>query len=676
MTNSALKLQKRVSQLRLEIDQHNQNYYQLDTPAISDFDYDTLMRELQSIEAEFPELITDESPTQRVGSAPLSTFQEVTHDLPMLSLDNAFSDEEFVAFDKRVRERLAVKGDIEYIVEPKLDGLAISLLYVKGKLVRAATRGDGKTGENVTENVKTIGAIPLQLSADDIPERIEIRGEVFMPMNSFDKLNRQARQADEKEFANPRNAAAGSLRQLDSKVTAGRQLAFYTYGVGLVEAYQLPDDQQGLFGLFKKWGLPVNDQIVTVGHLESCHTAFINLLERRPNLPYEIDGVVYKVNNFYLQKTLGFVSRAPRWAIARKFPAQEKTSLVTAIDVQVGRTGAITPVARLSPVFVGGVTVTNVTLHNEGEIKRKDVRVGDTVIVRRAGDVIPEIVSVVLAKRPENTKLFNMPTHCPVCHSVLEKIEGGAIVRCSGGLYCAAQIKGAIKHFASRKAMDIDGLGDKIIEQLVDVGIVKTPADLYKLTLNQLSGLERMAEKSASNTLEALQKSLLTSLPRFLYALGIREVGEVTAANLANHFITLEAIQSATEDELVQVSDVGLIVAQHIVSFFTQQHNLAVIQELKDLGVNWPEVDASEQGEQFLADKIFVLTGGLVSMSREQAKEKLKKLGARITTSVSKKTDYLVAGNDPGSKLDKALSLNIKILNEQELVVLLDHIEG
>ena len=660
----------RVQQLRMDINLHNQRYYQLDAPQISDFDYDLLMRELQDIEAAYPELITPDSPTQRVGSAPLSVFQQVEHRVPMLSLDNAFGLEEFTLFDNRVRKKLQDERDVEYIVEPKLDGLAISLLYKDGRLIQAATRGDGKTGEDVTENVKTIGAIPLLLSGDDYPPELEIRGEVFMPLSGFKLINQQATKNGTKLFANPRNAAAGSLRQLDSKITSQRPLAFYVYGVGYCDGIVMPETLNGLFSLLQAWGLPVCDQITTATGVSQCDAAYHALLNIRSRLPYEIDGVVHKVNAFSLQETLGFVSRAPRWAIARKFPAQEKTTTVLGIDVQVGRTGALTPVARLKPVFVGGVTVTNVTLHNEEEIHRKDVRVGDTVIVRRAGDVIPEIVSTVLDKRPDKTVIFTLPAVCPVCQSELDRIDGETIVRCSGGLFCRAQSKEAIKHFASRKAMDVDGLGDKIVDQLVEQSMISTPADLYALTLEQLAALERMAEKSANNLLGALQKSLSTTFPRFLYALGIREVGEVTATSLAEHFCTLGNLMNANEEELLKVGDVGPIVAKHISVFFRQQHNLDVIQTLLDRGVNWPEVIAVSHQGSILADKVVVVTGSLQEMTRDQAKEKLRALGAKVTNSVSKKTDFLLVGESPGSKLSKAESLGVKVINEQEFIEL------
>ena len=674
MRNNDVK--KRIQQLREDINRHNQSYYQYDAPQIPDADYDALMRELQALETENPSLISEDSPTQRVGSAPLDSFQQVQHDVPMLSLDNAFDDNEFEAFDKRVRDRVEQENKVEYLVEPKLDGLAISLLYTDGIFVRAATRGDGKTGENVTENVKTISAIPLRLKGDNLPKTIEVRGEVFMPLSGFERLNRDAIRLSEKPFVNPRNAAAGSLRQLDSKVTAKRPLAFYAYGIGVLDAYELPKTQQDLFESLAGWGIPICDQVSVATGIEACHQAYQRLAAKRAMLPYEIDGVVYKVNDLALQKSIGFVSRAPRWAIARKFPAQEKMTEVMGIDVQVGRTGAITPVARLAPVFVGGVTVTNVTLHNEGELRRKDVRVGDTVIVRRAGDVIPEIVSVVLEKRESNAPIFDMPTECPVCGSAIERIEGEAVARCPAGLFCQAQVKESIKHFASRKAMDVDGLGDKIVEQLVAEGLVKTPADLYGLKQEQLSALDRMAEKSASNLIAALEKSKATTLAKFLYALGIREVGEVTASSLANHFGQLEALQQATTELLERVPDVGPIVAQHVVSFFELAHNREVVSSLRNLGVHWLDVSRVSESDQALAGKVFVLTGTLSIMGRIEAKEALQSLGAKVTGSVSKKTDYVVAGEEAGSKLKKAESLGVTVLSEEDFIELIGEQQG
>lgn len=669
--NVSEPLLQRIQRLRDEINQHNQRYYQFDAPQIADADYDQLMFELQALETQHPELITSDSPTQRVGAAPLASFQQVLHQVPMLSLDNAFSESEFEAFDKRVRDRANLTGDVSYLVEPKLDGLAISLRYEDGLLVCAATRGDGQRGENVTENVKTIGAIPLQLKGDTVPTVVEIRGEVFMPLQGFERLNTEAIAGGEKPFANPRNAAAGSLRQLDSRVTAKRPLAFYTYGLGVLEGMPLPSSQAELFLLFTAWGLPVCDQISTAKGVQQCHQAYQSLANIRARLPYEIDGVVYKVDSFRLQRSIGFVSRAPRWAVARKFPAQEKTTQVLSIDVQVGRTGSITPVARLAPVFVGGVTVTNVTLHNEDELHRKDVRIGDSVIVRRAGDVIPEIVAVVIEQRTPQSVPYQMPTHCPVCSSPLERIEGEAVIRCSAGLYCQAQVKESVKHFASRKAMDIDGLGAKLVEQLVAQKLVQTPADLYNLTREQLLNLDRMADKSAENLLQALEKSKTTTLARFLYGLGIREVGEVTAASLAQHFGHLDALQQAPAEVLEQVPDVGPVVAKHVVSFFQLGHNREVVSQLLARGVHWPKVKTVTNDQHALSNKVVVLTGTLSSMTRDQAKAALQGLGAKVTGSVSKKTDFLIAGEESGSKLTKAQSLGVTVLSEEAFVSLL-----
>jgi DNA ligase (NAD+) len=662
---------QRVDSLRAEINKHNQCYYQLDAPQILDSDYDALMQDLQSLESQYPALVNPESPTQRVGSAPLDTFKQVEHLVPMLSLANVFSASEFEVFDISVRDRGKFSSEMEYIVEPKLDGLAISLLYQHGELVRAATRGDGKSGEDVTENVKTIGAIPMRLVGDNFPDAVEVRGEVFMPLKSFENLNKRAIKSGEKAFANPRNAAAGSLRQLDSKVTATRSLAFYCYGVGLVEGGALPSTQKSLFELFERWGLPVCDQVGLARGLAACDQAYLALLAKRERLPYEIDGVVYKLNDFSQQQALGFVSRAPRWAIARKFPAQEKTTRVLKIDVQVGRTGAITPVARLAPVFVGGVTVTNVTLHNEGEMRKKDIRIGDTVVVRRAGDVIPEIVSVVLAKRPSDAAVFKMPKQCPVCQTLLEKVDGEAVLRCNAGLYCQAQTKEAIKHFASRRALDIEGLGDKLVEQLVEKGFIKSPADLYALTREQLMSMDRMAEKSADNIIEALDKSRNTTLSRFLYALGIREVGEVTADSLALYFGDIKALMAAPKEELELVGDVGPIVAQHVVAFFSDAHNVNVIAALQEYGVRWKAPEAQMAGDLPLMGKVFVVTGSLSGMTRDQAKDALRLLGAKVSASVSKKTDFLIAGEEAGSKLKKAHDLGVSVLSENAFLELI-----
>ena len=672
MSYSQVKLH--IEKLRHEIVHHNRLYYVLDVPEIPDAEYDRLLRELQQLESAHPEFLTSDSPTQRVGAAPIKTFAQVEHKIPMLSLDNAFSDDEVADFDRRVRERLEL-ASVEYVAEPKLDGLAISIRYEKGILVQAATRGDGITGEDVTHNVRTIKSIPLRLIGDDCPHVLEVRGEIYMPKAGFDVLNARARENGYKEFANPRNAAAGSLRQLDPRVTAKRSLSMYCYGVALVDGFSLPVTHSAILTRLKQWGLRVSPEVSVVKGVVGVLSYHREMSEKRNSLPYEIDGVVYKVNRIDQREILGFVSRAPRWAIAHKFPAQEEMTRLLDIEVQVGRTGAITPVARLEPVFVGGVTVSNATLHNEDEIRRKDVHIGDTVIVRRAGDVIPEVASVVLSKRPKDAKPFAMPSQCPVCGSDVIRVEGETIARCSGGLYCDAQRKQAIKHFASRKALDIDGLGDKLVEQLSDQGLIHDVADLFKLTQAQLAGLERMGDKSAANLIAALEKSKQTTLAKFLYALGIREVGETTAQTLAKHFLTLEAVASADADSLQQSSDVGPIVAAHIRAFFQQPHNLEVIEKLQQAGVTWPAMRAIKQDEQALAGQTIVLTGTMTSMTRSEAKERLQTLGAKVAGSVSKKTSLVVAGAEAGSKLSKAESLGIEVLDEAAFIEFLQRYE-
>ncbi len=661
---------KRIQQLRDEINHHNYLYYVQDEPEIPDAEYDRCLRELQALESKHPELITPDSPTQRVGAEPVKAFGQIRHKLPMLSLDNAFSDEEVSDFDRRVRERLQV-DTVEYVAEPKLDGLAVSIRYENGQLVQAATRGDGVTGEDVTHNVRTIASVPLSLRGHDYPPVLEIRGEVYMPKAGFQQMNERAKAKGEKEFVNPRNAAAGSLRQLDPRVSAERPLAMYCYGVGQVEGLASPDKHSDVLSSLRQWGLRVSPEITTVQGVTGLLEYYRILGDKRDSLPYEIDGVVYKVNRLDQRDQLGFVARAPRWAIAHKFPAQEELTQLLDIEVQVGRTGAITPVARLEPVFVGGVTVSNATLHNEDEVKRKDVRIGDTVIVRRAGDVIPEVAAVILSKRPKNAKPFVMPTQCPVCGSDVIKIEGEAVARCTGGLFCAAQRKQAIKHFASRKAMDIDGLGDKLVEQLSDEGLIHDVADLYTLKQDQVTGLERMGEKSAANLIEALEKSKQTSLARFLFALGIREVGEATAQSLANYFATLEAIETASLEQLQDVPDVGPVVAAHILAFFQQPHNIEVIEKLIQAGINWPVIEHVAETEQPLAGQVIVLTGSLSTMSRDEAKQELKALGAKVTGSVSKKTDLVIAGTEAGSKRTKAQQLGIEILDEAQFIKML-----
>jgi len=660
-----------ITHLRDQLNHHSYQYYVLDDPEIPDVQYDRLYRELQSLEAQYPDLITDDSPTQRVGDKPLDKFTQVKHEIPMLSLDNVFNEEELSDFNKRLQLRLDSDDEICFAAEPKLDGLAVSLLYEKGLLVRAGTRGDGSTGENITQNIRTIHSIPLKLLGKNIPDVLEVRGEVFMPKSGFEKLNQIARENDEKQFANPRNAAAGSLRQLDPKVTAKRPLAMYCYAVGRVDGGAQLSTHSEMLDHLKQWGLPLCNERQTVNGVQGCLNYFKQMSELRDSLSYEIDGIVYKVNSIKLQKELGFVARAPRWAIAHKFPAQEEITRVNEIEFQVGRTGAITPVARLEPVFVGGVTVSNATLHNMDEVNRKDVRKGDQVIIRRAGDVIPEVVRVVPGSRNNHAKKIKLPSSCPVCGSEIEQEEGEAIARCSGGLFCGAQRKESIKHFASRKAMDVDGLGDKLVEQLVDEGCIDHMDDLYTLTVENIVGLERMGEKSAANLIESLQKSKHTSLNRFVYALGIREVGEATALTLANHFTTLDAIKAADEESLQKVEDVGPIVAAHIVRFFKQPHNLEVIEKLLNSGIYWDVIEAAATEEQTLEGKTFVITGTLTEMTRDDAKKALQARGAKVTGSVSKKTSYVVVGDNAGSKAAKAEQLGVEMLDEDALIELL-----
>lgn len=664
---------QRLEELKESLHYHAVRYYVEDNPEIPDAEYDRLMRELLEIEAQHPDLVTVDSPSQRVGGKPLSEFSQVTHEVPMLSLDNAFDDSELDSFHKRAQDRIGGESIKQYCCEPKLDGLAVSLLYENGILVQAATRGDGTTGENITENVRTINAIPLKLRGDDWPARLEVRGEVFMPKAGFEKLNELARQKGEKVFVNPRNAAAGSLRQLDSRITASRPLSFYAYSVGVVQGADLAASHYERFLQIKSWGLPMCPETKRVDSLADVKTYYQDILQRRDALPYEIDGVVIKIDDIAVQDRLGFVARAPRWAIAYKFPAQEEITTLNEVEFQVGRTGAITPVAKLEPVFVGGVTVSNATLHNADEIERLQVKIGDQVVIRRAGDVIPQVVSVIKERRPETARDIIFPTQCPVCGSHVERIEGEAVTRCTGGLVCQAQRKQALKHFVSRKALDVDGLGDKVIEQLVDREMVETPADLFKLSAGVLTVLERMGPKSAQNIVNALEKSKLTTLPRFLYSLGIREVGEATAANLAQHFKSLEAIQAATEEQLIAVQDIGVVVAKHITTFFEEEKNQAVVQDLLVQGIHWPEVSAPEQGAALpLEGKTVVLTGTLSQLGRTEAKEALQSLGAKVTGSVSKKTDILFAGENAGSKLTKAQELGIEIKTEQDLLELIN----
>lgn len=658
----------RIAELREQINGHNYRYYVLDEPAIPDSEYDRLLEELRELERAHPELVSDDSPTQRVGAEPLAAFAPSPHALPMLSLDNAFTDDEVREFDRRIRERLEV-ADVVYAAEPKLDGLAVSLRYEAGRLVSGATRGDGYTGEDITHNVRTIASIPLRLRGEDYPSLLEVRGEVFMPKQGFAALNAQALARGEKTFANPRNAAAGSLRQLDARITAQRPLDMFCYGIGVVADGYLPDGHSELMYRLREWGLRICPELQRVEGIDGCLAFYRQLLARREELPYEIDGVVYKVDRLEQQRQMGHVARAPRWALAHKFPAREELTRVIDIQVQVGRTGALTPVARLEPVQVGGVTVTNATLHNYDEVVRKDVRVGDTVIVRRAGDVIPEVVGVVLERRPPNAQSFRMPGNCPVCGS--EVIQAGAAHRCVGGLYCSAQRKEALHHFASRLAMDIEGLGDKLIEQLVERNLVHSPADLYALDVATVAGLERMGKKSADKLVEALEHSKTTSLARFLYALGIREVGEATAGNLARHFGDLDAVRQASDLELQQVPDIGPVAAASIHAFFHESHNREVIDRLIAAGVHWPAQETARTAAPSLAGKTFVLTGTLGSMSRDQARARLQALGAKVSGSVSKKIDFVVVGAEPGSKLAKAQELAIPLLDEDGLLKLL-----
>ncbi|HEY9040744.1 MAG TPA: NAD-dependent DNA ligase LigA [Rheinheimera sp.] len=664
-------LLQQVQQLRQQLEQYSYQYYVLDNPTVPDAEYDNLYRQLQQLEAKHPQLITADSPTQRVGAAPLSKFGQVTHSIPMLSLDNAFDTDEFQAFCKRMADRLDSNTEFSFCCEPKLDGLAVSIRYENGLLVQAATRGDGYTGEDITANVKTIRAVPLRLQGDKAPALLEVRGEVFMPLAGFAAMNDKARAAGEKVFANPRNAAAGSLRQLDPKISAQRPLMFYAYAVGAVEdAAGVLDNQshyQRLMQL-KDWGLPVCPEIRLVTGAQAALDYYQDILLRRAALAYEIDGVVIKVSDLAQQQALGFVARAPRWAIAFKFPAQEMLTTLHDVEFQVGRTGAITPVARLEPVVVGGVTVSNATLHNQDEIDRLGIQIGDKVIVRRAGDVIPQIVSVVLEQRPDGSRDIVFPDSCPVCGSSVERVSGEAVARCSGGLFCPAQLKESIKHFVSRKAIDIDGLGDKLVEQLVNQQLVKTPADIYSLDMAALVGLERMAEKSALKLLSAIQQSKTTTLARFIYALGIREVGEATALNLANHFTDLDKLQQASIEQLLQVADVGTVVAEHLHSFFTEPHNQQVIAALLAAGINWPVIEQQAETEQPLAGQTIVLTGTLTSMGRDDAKMKLQRLGAKVSGSVSNKTHAVIAGDNAGSKLAKATELNVPVWNEQQML--------
>ncbi len=669
-------IRKKVESLREEIRYHNYRYHTLDDIEIPDAEYDRLVRELQRLEAEHPELVTPDSPTQRVGAEPSDALATVTHRVPMLSLENAFAEDELRDFHARVAEKLEFEDgapDLRYSAEPKLDGAAVSLLYEDGVLVQGATRGDGTTGEDITHNVRTIESVPLKLIGEGYPRTLEVRGEVFMPRAGFEAYNKKARAAEEKTFVNPRNAAAGSLRQLDPKLTAERPLDIFVYSVGLVETGELPDRHSKIIEMLQSWGLKTCPESRVVKGVEGCLEYYSAIGERRDSLDYDIDGVVYKVDSLAMQRELGFVSRAPRWAIAHKFPAQEELTTVEGVEFQVGRTGALTPVARLAPVFVGGVTVSNATLHNIDELHRKDVRVGDTVIVRRAGDVIPEVASVIKKRRPKKTRPVELPDLCPVCGSHVKREEGEAVARCTGGLFCAAQRAQALKHFVSRRAMDIEGLGTKLIDQLVAEDRISDPSDIFALTAEELSQRERMGEKSAANLVDAIERSKSTTLSRFLFALGIREVGEATAAGLASYFGSLPAIVDAKAEELTKVPDVGPVVAKRVRHFFDEQHNLDVIERLQSLGVSWADTEPMKVAEDGpLSGKTFVITGTLPSMTRDEAKALIQTEGGKVTGSVSGKTDYLLAGEKAGSKLAKAQQLEVSILDESGLRKLIE----
>lgn len=664
-----MSLQQQIDTLRQDLRRYEYEYHVLDNPTIPDAEYDRLFHQLKALEAAHPELITADSPTQRVGAKPLSGFAQIRHEIPMLSLDNAFSDEEFYAFVKRIEDRLIrLPEPLTFCCEPKLDGLAVSILYVNGVLTQAATRGDGTTGEDITANIRTIRNIPLQLLMDNPPARLEVRGEVFMPHEGFARLNQHALEKGEKTFANPRNAAAGSLRQLDPKITSKRPLVLNAYGIGIAEGVDLPNTHYDRLQWLKSIGIPVNPEIRLCNGTNEVLDFYRDIQNKRSSLGYDIDGTVLKINDIALQEKLGFISKAPRWAIAYKFPAQEELTRLNDVEFQVGRTGAITPVAKLEPVFVAGVTVSNATLHNGDEIERLDIAIGDTVVIRRAGDVIPQIIGVLHDRRPADARPIVFPETCPVCDSAIVRIEGEAVARCTGGLFCAAQRKEALKHFVSRKAMDIDGVGGKLIEQLVDRELIHTPADLFKLDLTTLTRLERMGAKSAENALTSLEKAKHTTLARFIFALGIREVGEATALNLANHFKTLEALQNADLEALQQVPDVGEVVANRILAFWHEPHNVAVVNDLIAQGVHWETVETKEVTENRFKGKTVVLTGTLTQMGRNEAKALLQDMGAKVSGSVSAKTDFVIAGDAAGSKLTKAQELGVTVLTEEEFL--------
>jgi DNA ligase (NAD+) len=666
------EIQLEIESLRKQLEDWNHRYYVLDDPSVPDAEYDRVMRCLQTIEKEYPELLRSDSPSQRVGAQPLPEFQQIRHELPMLSLGNAFDKADLEDFNRRLLDRLKQPERVlEYACEPKLDGIAVSLLYRDGQLQRGATRGDGNTGEDITHNVRTIPSIPLRLRGQGFPAVLEVRGEIYMPRKGFDELNQRARERGEKLFVNPRNAAAGSLRQLDPRLTAQRPLEMCCYSVGLVEGGELPQRHSEILDLLGSWGLRINSDSRVVQGIAACDEYYERLATRRDALAYDIDGIVFKVNDLELQQELGFVSRAPRWAIARKFPAQEEMTRLLDVEFQVGRTGAITPVARLEPVFVGGVTVSNATLHNSDEIQRLGVQVGDTVIIRRAGDVIPKVVSVVPERRPADAREVVFPQTCPVCGSATEREPEEAVIRCMGGLVCAAQQKAAIRHFASRKAMDVEGLGDKLVDQLVDEGLLENVAGLFLLSKEQLLGLERMGAKSVDNLLSALEKSKETTLPRFIFALGVREVGEATARSLAQHFGSWEALSAASEEKLLAVEDVGPVVADHLMQFFDSQDSMALVQQLRSAGLHWPDIEIELAAQQPLSGQTWVVTGKLEAMSRDDAKARLQALGAKVAGSVSAKTTSLLAGPGAGSKLTKAQDLGVEVLAEEAFLALL-----
>lgn len=669
------KIQDQMARLRGELTRHNHLYHTLDEPEISDAEFDRMFRELRALEEEHPDQVTDDSPTRRVGSAPLDGFSQVVHEMPMLSLDNAFGEEDMRDFNRRILARLERSDEIDFACEPKIDGVAVSLLYENGRLVQGATRGDGATGEDITRNVRTIESIPLVLMSEGYPARLEVRGEVYFTLSGFNRMNEEAEASGQKVFANPRNAAAGTLRQLDSRETAKRPLTMFAYSVGIVEGGVLPERHTEILQELSRWGIRVNPLTAAVSGVDACMRYFDQVLEQRGELDYEIDGVVFKANDIADQDRLGMLTRTPRWAIAHKFPAEEGVTRLEDVEFQVGRTGAITPVARLEPVKVGGVTISNATLHNIDEVGRLELMIGDTVVIQRAGDVIPKVVSVNYEKRPDSARKIELPDHCPACGSDVIQPEGEVVARCTGGLECSAQRKESIRHFASRLALDIEGLGDKLVNQLVEEELISNPADLFGLTEAQLVELERMAPKSANNLLSALEKSKETTLPRFIYALGIQEVGESTARNLAQFYGGIESLRSADEESLQEVPDVGPIVAAKIARFFSQEVNNRVIDELLECGVTWQEEEVMANPDA-LAGQTFVLTGTLNTLTRNEAKARLQSLGAKVAGSVSAKTSCVVAGDAAGSKLTRAGELGVQVMSEDDLLGLLEQHGG